>query len=142
MDRVRFSISSWLLPVLIFGSCAVGSSADPVPAVAPDTLPSRPLWDSIYAAENMVYDGRVGWRVPRNILLVRFHAEATQEQRQEALDLIEGEVLGGLGGGPLGAYLVRISDDGTIEPLLRAIEDLQRLAQVRSAHPHPPPVTN
>lgn len=107
---------------------------DRVPAVPPDSLPSSALADSIHSPENQVSDPRLGSRVPSNIAFVAFRAEATQQERQEAIDLIDGRVIGGL----LDWYIVKIATDGTAESLVEAIEALKGLPQVRLAGPHPP----
>lgn len=115
---------------------AHGGMGDRVPAVPPDSLPSSALADSIHSPENQVADPRLGSRVPSNIVFVAFHAEATQQERQEAIDLIDGRVIGGL----LDWYIVKIATDGTAESLVHAIEALKGLPQVRLAGPHPPGV--
>jgi hypothetical protein len=73
-------------------------------------------------------------RYLRNIVKVIFEPGTPQEQRQAAIDLIEGEVVGG---SRLfrtdGVYFVRIQDDGTAGPLMRAKAQLNSLLQVANA---------
>ena len=69
---------------------------------------------------------------PRNVVMIAFRDEATQEQKQAAIDAIDGEVIGG---GWIDYYYVRIQDDGTADPLWKAIDLLEALPQVANAGP-------
>lgn len=103
-----------------------------VPALAPDTVPQ---W--VFADSNLVTNTeRSAGTFPRNIVSILFREGSTREQRQAAIDLIGGEVVGGvpvLGG--RGFYLVRIAHDGTDAPLFEAIRRLEELPQVEFAGP-------
>jgi hypothetical protein len=74
----------------------------------------------------------------RNLLLVWFHAGATQPERQAAIDAVDGRLIGGTALTPGGIYSVLIKDDGTTGPLWKAIEKLKALPQILNAHPDLP----
>ena len=101
-----------------------------VPALPPESVPA-----AIYDPENLITDSPLmSGTFPRNIVVVLFDPDAPQEERQTAIDLIDGEVVGGMRSfGDDGFYLVRIQDDGTAGPLFEAIEMLEALPQVRLA---------
>lgn len=106
-------------------------ASNPVPALAPDTLP-----DWIFAPSNIIKNApEMSGTFLRNVLIVEFHEETPQEERQAAVDLIGGEVVGGFRfyGENDGLYYVQISDDGTTAPLFHAIRTLQALPQVALA---------
>lgn len=110
--------------------------ADAVPAAAPDEIAPEVLAESHEAWHVMTDEGIPG-RVVRDRLWVRFHATATAEQRQAALDAVGGTVLGGmrLGGGADGVYYVAIAagrEEGAA-PVLRAIAALKASPDVRYA---------
>jgi hypothetical protein len=86
------------------------------------------FYREIYDEANLTESG-VGL-IPRNIVILIFHDEATLPQRQLAVDAVNGEVVGGGWGTH---YVVRIKDDGTLGPLDRAIDTLKRQAAVKSA---------
>jgi hypothetical protein len=104
--------------------------SNPVPAIAPEEIPA---W--VYDEANVITDSPLmSGRFLRNIVVVLFKMGATQEERQTAIDLVEGEVVGGR---RLfrndGFYYVRIQDDGTAGPLFAAIKQLKALLQVEGA---------
>lgn len=108
----------------------------PVPALPPDSVPDR-VMDEIYAPENMT-DGApyMTGRFPRDIICVWFEDEATREERQAAVDAIDGEVVGGVRGlGQGGFYYVRIAGDGSAAALFTAIAELESMPQVSTATP-------
>lgn len=113
------------------------AGASPVQIFSPDSMPSGALADSIYAPENRISDPRLGNWVPRDIVFLSFDPDATQKQRQEAIDLIDGRVVGGVPVHTGAWYIVRIPSDGTAEPLVQAIRALESLSTVRAATPHP-----
>ncbi|MGQ0813249.1 MAG: S8 family peptidase, partial [Gemmatimonadota bacterium] len=105
-------------------------ASEPVPALAPDSIPS-----DLFATEKLYDDG--GPLFPRDIVLVRFALEASQSERQQAVDAIDGEVVGGIQTPPDdGYYVIRISDHGTLGPLQRALSALGGMVSVRVAAPH------
>jgi hypothetical protein len=102
-----------------------------VPAVAPDSLP-----ESIYRnrIENPSW---ISSPILRGIVVIEFRAGATQAERQEAVDLVDGEVIGGyrFAGETDGWYYVRVAEDDSGESVRRAIEILGNLPQVEVAGP-------
>jgi subtilisin family serine protease len=108
-------------------------ASPPVPAVAPDTVPQ-----AIFDSANVVADPpEFTGRILRNIVVVEFREDASQTERQQAVDLVDGEVVGGwqFGVGE-GWYAVRVPDDGSTVRLFRAIHLLAGLPQVVLAGPH------
>lgn len=99
----------------------------PVPAEAPDTVPG---W--VYASYDWGPTPCEG-RAVRNVLTVVFRESATREERQAAIDLVNGQVVGGSLGGRAGIYYVRISDDGTGAPVCQAERTLRALPQVSAS---------
>ena len=106
-----------------------GRAGGVVPAEAPEEgIPWR-----YYSNDNLVFNHpRMSGPYPRNVVMIAFRDEATQEQKQAAIDAIGGEVIGGGWGG---YYYVRIQDDGTAAPLWKAIDLLLALPQVEDAGP-------
>jgi hypothetical protein len=106
--------------------------------IAPHALTTTP--DSVMrrAQADLFTHNEVPGHVTRDLVWLIFKRTATIEDRQEALDAVDGVVVGG---GLLGAgnnYLVRIlapSDSGA-GPLLRALDTLNKLPQVQSAFMH------
>jgi hypothetical protein len=73
---------------------------------------------------------------PRDIVLLIFKNGTSIEQKQAAIDLVDGEVIGGAPPkipGIEGVYVVRVPDDGTSRPLMRAIDALEALPQILAA---------
>lgn len=110
-----------------------------VPPTAPDSVPTA-VWAELRASSNVLVNppGITG-HVIRDALLVTFKSSATLSERQAAVDLVGGTVLGGLPlGEPEHMYLIRIpyvlaSGDSVSGPLLRAAESLKGLATVQKA---------
>jgi len=102
------------------------------PTVPPTPPSGIPL--DLYHESNVIAGSRLATGpYPRNVVLVRFHRSATQAERQAAIDLVGGEVVGG---SPIaGIYIVKAPEDGTDAPLVSAIERLSTLPQVASAGP-------
>lgn len=99
-----------------------------VPAVAPDTVPA-----GFYDAENIrTGSACVSGRMLRGIVVVTFNEGTTQADKQAAIDLIDGEVVGGIlpRDGKEGYYYVRVEDDPDGQVLCNAIEALNALPQV------------
>jgi hypothetical protein len=111
-----------------------------VPAQAPDSISSA-LWDSLTAPANLMTDAPVlkgTWA--RNVMFITFKRTATQAERQAAIALINGEVVGGRER-PMGErqYIVRIPyalpGDSISGPLLRAFIALKDHPSVVVAYP-------
>jgi hypothetical protein len=125
-----------LIALLLLASSCVqaqklaGPGRHTVPPVPPDTVSEALFADSLVL---VVPGSGAGW-ISLNVLLVDFQPAASQAQRQTAIASIRGEVVGGIRN-PLfndGTYVVRIQHDGTLEPVVRAMEKLQTLPQVLS----------
>jgi hypothetical protein len=101
-----------------------------VPASAPDSIPN-----SVYAAANVSTNlsGLSGTYV-RNIVTILFAPNTPRARRQAAVDAVGGRVIGGyrLPDGD-GEYYVRLPDDGTAGPLLRAMDLLNGFPGVEAA---------
>lgn len=103
-----------------------------VPLTAPYGIPEwvRDPWT--HAPDKIERSSWITGVILKNVILMTFELSATQEQRQAAIDLIGGEVIGGLSGAE---YLVKVADDGTSAPLRRALDRLNSLPQVGVAIP-------
>jgi hypothetical protein len=112
-----------------------------VPALPPDSVPSA-LWDEIHAPENII-PSSPEWGVPfpRNLIVLAFKEDATQTERQQAIDAVGGEVIGGEHIDRGGYYYVRIRSDGTADAVFRAITKLKTFPKVDLASPEPPPIS-
>lgn len=103
-----------------------------VPETIPDSVP-----EAVYAAANVESaSDLMSGRFLRNVAVVMFREDATQAQKETAVRLVQGEVVGGYrypeGDGH---YYVRIPDDGTAGPLLAALDRLEGLPQVEGVGP-------
>lgn len=103
-------------------------ASNPVPAEAPDTVPAWVRADSNLTGPSEY----IPVRFRKNLLIVQFDHEATQVDRQAAIDLVTGTVVGGGGGG---IYLVRVTDPGDGSDLVKAGKRLETLPQVLAASP-------
>jgi len=105
----------------------------PVPARAPSTAP-RSLWSRDNWYRDTVF---VSGTYLRDIAVVLFRATATQAERQAAVELVHGKVVGGhpLAEGSDGYYYVCVPGTDYPRPLIRALQQLQALPQVLSATP-------
>jgi hypothetical protein len=107
---------------------AVTAARQPVPAEAPDSVPG---W--VRADSNMTGpSASIPVRFRKNLLIVQFDRKATQAERQAAIDLVAGTVVGG-GGGTI--YLVRITDPGDGSEMVKAGKRLETLPYVLAASP-------
>jgi hypothetical protein len=104
-----------------------------VPAEPPDSVPAWFHDDSSFVS--VTERGRF----LRGVIIVFFIEGASQAMRQEAIDRIGGQVIGGT---PLsdgdGFYYVRVQDDGTGAQLEEAVATLSHLPQVEMASLIPP----
>jgi hypothetical protein len=87
------------------------------------------------AETNVFAHNEMPGRVTRDVLWLVFKPTATIEDRQEALDAVDGTVVGGSLLQAGNNYLIRIptTPDAGAGPLLRALETVQKLPQVRFA---------
>ena len=136
----------WLWPAafLLLAACG-GSTSVPerlpaapapqrqrVPAQTPDTVPAWVYDHAHWEEDSPLMSGTF----LRNVVLVVFQKGATEPERQAAIDLIDGEVIGGRGAPPNvaeGTYYVRIAGDSTGRAAVEAADQLQALPQVSDA---------
>lgn len=104
-------------------------SETPVPEVVPDGIPA---W--VFDPANLANDDApdMAGRFPRDVLLVRFNAGTPLEERQAAIDLVRGRVIGGT---KLDEYAVQVADEPNSRALFRAIRALEALPHVAHARP-------
>jgi fervidolysin-like protein len=116
-------------------------SVPQVPDWPPDSIPVA-TWNTIHSPENMV-DSAPEWSAPfpKNIVIVMFQERASRDEKQHAIDAVQGVVVGGVPLRKGGYYYIRIPDDGTSRPLFRAIKKLKSFPQVELASPELPPLT-
>jgi hypothetical protein len=108
----------------------------PVPATPPDSVPAAD-YNRLFADSNLIsLHPRRSDRQPRTVLLVRFRAEATAEQRRAALHVVCGRAIGGW----VGYYVVEVNTDGSATALWNAIDRLAAQPGVGSAQPNLPDV--
>lgn len=104
----------------------------PVPPTPPDSLPIeyRTLTNTISGGNH--WEGEL----LRGIVVLKFKRQTTLEDKQAAIAAVSGTVVGGRSHGVgEGIYLVRVLDDGTVEPLFAAIGRLKQFPQVALAMP-------
>ncbi len=119
----------------------MGEQRPGVPALPPDSVPAG-LWRDVHAPENMIRSSpQLSGSFPRDLVVVAFKEDATQSERQHAIDAIGGEVIGGERVDRGGYYYIRIRSDGTADALFRAIAKLKTFPKVDLASPEPPPIS-
>jgi hypothetical protein len=114
-----------------------GTNVFTVPVPAPEEVPLDELEDS-RAPDNIVTnDPRIPGRLVRNKLWLLFRDSASAEQRQAAVDLVQGVVIGGRRIGPSPYYYLRIpaNPDSGGGPLAAVIRTLAALPQVQHVMP-------
>jgi hypothetical protein len=116
---------------------ATGAIVFTVPAQAPDHVPLDEVEDSRLPGNIVTNDPRIPGRVVRNKLWLLFRDRATPEQRQAAIDVVQGVVIGGRRVGPSPYYYLRIpaNPDSAGGPLAAAIRTLAVLPQVQHVMP-------
>ena len=100
-----------------------------VPLEPPDTVPSWARADSSFAGPSEY----IPLRFIKNIVGLEFRKEATQHERQRAVDLVSGTVIGGYPG--IGIYLVQVDDPGDGSVIMRVVEMLEAMPSVSWAGP-------
>lgn len=127
--RVPRTVKTFTFAIRVFAAVPGGKE---VPSQAPDSVPA---W--VYGSANLTHDDSpsMAGSFPRNVVFVDFRPGATGEEKQAAIALIGGEVIGGRR--LTGTYAVRVQDDGTPRALFTAIRTLAALPQVASAVPDP-----
>jgi hypothetical protein len=99
-------------------------------AAAPDSVPAWLRSDSSVAGPSRYIPAKFA----RNIVAIRFRAEATPAERRAAIDLVDGRLIGG--DRESGVYLVRVNDPGDGSVIERAAERLRALPYVVLAIPN------
>jgi hypothetical protein len=103
----------------------------PVPVIAPD---SEPAW--VHDDTSIVTARGRSQPVIRDVVLVLFHPNATQAERQAAIDRVSGKVVGGGRlNGVEGYYLVLLPRDTTHTLLFEALPVLKAMPGVLVAMP-------
>ncbi len=107
-------------------------STTTVPEHAPDSVPA---W--LYDAALWVTDtSRYSVPFVRDIVVIRFVAGATQQERQDAVDAVGGTVVGGVPfAGMEGSYYASLAPDSTNQAMFVAIDTLRAMPQVDDAMP-------
>jgi hypothetical protein len=115
----------------------VGTTVFTVPAAAPDQVPLEEVEDSRAPENILTNDPRIPGRIVRNKLWLLFRDSASVEQREAAVDLVQGVVIGGRRIGPNPYYYLRIpaNPDSGAGPLAAAIRTLAVLPQVQHVMP-------
>jgi hypothetical protein len=103
-----------------------------VPATPPDSVPTAVL-NEIGNLMTIVRDSQGTY--PPNFVQVLFQRSAAQADRQQAVDLIRGEVVGGVPLTEGGIYVVRLAPGATLDSLRAVISTLKALPQVVVAMP-------
>ena len=98
----------------------------PVPAEAPDTVPSTIFEDAMFI------EGPHGDLVSTTILSVGFDAAASHAAKESAIHSVSGTVIGGAAGDVEGLYLVRVLGDGTLATIDSIAAELRSLPGVGS----------
>lgn len=101
---------------------------EPVPAVAPDTVPAWFGHDTSYSSVFL-----------KHIIAVRFDSTATSADRRRAIESVCGRVVGGwrMAGGREGFYAVQVADGGDERRLDDLVERIQAQPGVTSASLEP-----
>ncbi|WP_420129260.1 hypothetical protein [Longimicrobium sp.] len=121
--RVPRSVQSFGFSVRVFTAT---TTEQKVPLTAPN---SRPSWFNSPASLIRYGDSQI--MLVKNVVRVEFRPDASQEERQSAVDMVGGSVVGG----GAGFYYVRVPSNGTLPSLESYFVTLSRLPQVRSATP-------
>lgn len=115
----------------------VGAEIEPVttqemPAFPPDSFPSAIYDDSSYIVEDPVC--RMS-PFMRSIVSVTFVEGTTHEERQAAVEHVNGTVVGGVPLSEQGIYILRVEDDATGAGVCAAEDALDELPTVEQAAP-------
>lgn len=102
-----------------------------MPPMPPDSLPAH-FYDDANWVENPPCRSLP---IVRHLVAVWFKENATPEQRQAALDLVGGTVVGGVPISEQGLYLLWVDDNGTGAGVCQAVSALQALPYVELARP-------
>jgi hypothetical protein len=127
---------AWLAGAALAAAVACASSkmnrlppAAAVPAEPPDSVPAWAVADSSYIGPSQY----ISAKFIKNLVVLQFREGATQAQRQSAIELVSGTVIGGYRSS--GIYLVRVADPGDGSGIVQAAERLSALPFVSAASP-------
>lgn len=135
--RNRASRLSTLLIVTHALACASpGRPAETPPVERGQSVPSTPPNFQPPELDVGLVSNDNGDSVSTTVLSVDFDAEATQTERQAAIDLVGGTVIGGVNRGGYGWYYVEVAGDGTTETIYEIARTLDALPQVLLATPY------
>ena len=103
----------------------------PVTSEAPeDWLISQDSVNQLFAHDNLIIvHPRMSGPYPRNLVLLAFDSTATDDEKQAAIDRINGTLIGGDGA----HYYVKVAQGS--EPVWSAIDQVAALPQVEDAYP-------
>ncbi len=106
-------------------------------AIAPKAARSTSERELQISQANVLPRSELAGRATRDALWLTFRPDATLDERQEALEAVDGVVIGGSILGAPNRYYIRIpvAKSSGKEPLLHAIQTLRALPQVRFATP-------
>jgi hypothetical protein len=129
--RVPRSVDTFSFTVKVFTRVP---SEPAVPPQVPDTfLISDDSLASLHSpARAVLSHSRLRGPYPQSIVLVSFHSSASADERQAAVNVVNGEVIGGYG---RTFYVVLIPPDASGNTLWSAISELEDLPQVEYAGP-------
>lgn len=134
---VRASLLPTLVLLLPLSGCARQAPPDQLaPVVAQERVPEvAPNLQPSTLADDLVPNGN-GDMVSTGVLSVSFRLDATQSQRQAAIDSVGGKVIGGVNVDGVGWYYVEVEGDGTIEKIYEIGHTVNALPQVELAGPY------
>lgn len=116
---------------------ATGATVFTVSPEAPPSVPLEEIEDSRSPDNLLTGDSRFPGRVVRNKVWLAFRHDATIEQRQAAIDAVQGVVVGGRRIGAVPYYYLRIpaNPDSAGTPLEQTIRALAVMPQVQHVMP-------
>jgi probable HAF family extracellular repeat protein len=106
------------------------AAGPPVPAAVPDSVPAWVKADSGYARDVPGFGGAL---VSRSVVWVYFRTNATQQERQAAVDAVAGEVVGGARWdevGTVGRYFIKIPTGAGVPGVREALATLRQHSAV------------
>jgi hypothetical protein len=118
-------------------ACAsAGPPAESAPVERVVRVPATPPNFQPPELEVGLVSDRHGNLVSTNVLSVYFEFGTTQPDRQSAIDLVGGTVIGGVRSGQDGWYYVEVIGDGTLATIFEIAHTLDALPQVSLASPY------
>jgi hypothetical protein len=132
--HVPNTVSIFMFTVYLYAP-APGEAA--VPDQAPDSIPPG-FYNSANVMVNSPYFA-LSKRAVKGIVAVRFNETATRDERQAAVDMVGGTVVGGHRVNPAieGSYFVQVTDDGSgaqVKAAIDALDVLPAVANVKAEY--------